>query len=106
MKWNSELARVFKAEFKTGGYNSKSPPTTWWLTFAALVLRDVVLALQVVEGEDVLHLSVGVDDGALSVLLAGFNLLDEEVLDVVWLLVSKKGGQILTTVTFSDSNDQ
>lgn len=106
VKWNSELARVFKAEFKIGGYNSKSSPRGKWLTFAALVLCDVVLALQVVEGEDVLHLSVCVDDWALSVLLTGFNLLDEEVLDVVWLLVGEKSGQILTTVKHSDSNNQ
>ena len=95
MKWNSELARVFKAEFKTGGYNSKSPPTTWWLTFAALVLRDVVLALQVVEGEDVLHLSLSVDNGARSILNARFDLLAEELLHVVWLLVRQKSCQVL-----------
>ena len=66
------------------------------LTFAALILSDVVLALQIVQGEDILHLSVSVDDGALTVLLAGFNLRYEEVLNVVRLLVCQKGGQVLT----------
>ena len=68
------------------------------LTFAALILRDVVLTLQIVQGEDVLHLSVGVYDGAFSVLLTGFNLLYEEVLNVVRLLVGQKSGQILSKI--------
>ena len=50
------------------------------------------MTLKVVEGEDILHFGVCVYDGALSVLLTGFDLLDEEVLDVIWLLVCKKGG--------------
>ena len=73
------------------------------LTFAALVLCDVVLSLQVVEGEDVLHFSVSVDNRALSILLAGFNLLDEEVFDVIGLLVGEKSGQILTQVSNLDN---
>ena len=51
--------------------------------------------LQVVEREDVLHLSLGVDDRARAILHARLNLLAEELLHIVWLLVSKQGSQIL-----------
>ena len=97
MKWNSELDRVFKAVIKTGGYNQKFEFfRVSLLTFAALILGNVVLALQIVQSEDVLHFSVSVYDGTVAVLLAGFNLLHEEVLDVVWLLVSQERSQVLT----------
>ena len=68
------------------------------LTFAALILSDVVLALQIVKSEDVLHFGVCVHDRALTILLASFNLLDEEMLNIVWLLVGQKSGQILSEV--------
>ena len=60
-----------------------------------MVSGDVVLALKVVQGEDVLHLGISVNNGAFTVLLAGLDLLDEEVLDIIRLLVGKKSGQIL-----------
>ena len=69
MKWNSELARVFKAA-KTLHYFQES------LTFAALISCDVVLAFQVVQSENVLHLCVSVDDRTLTVFLTGLYLLD------------------------------
>ena len=65
------------------------------LTFAALLLGDVALVLQVVEGEDVLHLSLGVDDGSGAILDAGLDLLAQELLHVVWLLVGQKRCQVL-----------
>ena len=65
------------------------------LTFAALFLGDVALILQVVEGEDVLHLSLSVDNGSGAVLDAGFDLLAQELLHVVWLLVRQKRCQVL-----------
>ena len=88
MKWNSELASVLRATefFGYGKYG---------LTFAALISCDVVLSLKIVKGEDVLHLSISVNNGAFTVLLAGLDLLDEEVLDIIGLLVGKKSGQIL-----------
>ena len=88
MKWNSELASVLRAE-EIFGYKKCG------LTFAALISCDVVLSLKVVKGKDVLHLSIGVNNGAFTVLLASLDLLDEEVLDIIWLLVGKKSGQIL-----------
>ena len=88
MKWNSELASVLRAE-EIFGYGK------YGLTFAALISCDVVLSFKVVKGEDVLHLSISVNNGALTVLLTGLDLLDEEVLDIIWLFVGKKSGQIL-----------
>ena len=65
------------------------------LTFAALILADVTRVLQVVKGEDVLHLSLSVDNGAGAVLHACFDLLAQELLHVVWLLVGEKSCQVL-----------
>ena len=96
MKWNSELDRVFKAEIKTGGYNQIFDCVgVSSLTFAALILGNEVLTLQIVQSEDILHLSVSVDNGAVTVLLASLDLLHEEVLNVVRLLVRQKGSQVL-----------
>ena len=88
MKWNSELASVLRAE-EIFGYRK------YGLTFTALISSDVVLSLKVIESEDVLHLSISVNNRAFTVLLTGLDLLDEEVLDIIWLLVGKKSGQIL-----------
>ena len=66
------------------------------LTFAALILSYVVLALQIVQSEDVLHFSVRVYDRTVAILLTGFDLLHEEVLDVVWLLVGQESSQVLS----------
>ena len=102
MKWNSELDRVFKAEIKRGSYiQNVEQISVLLLTFAALILSDVVLALQIVQSEDVLHFSVGVDDRAITILLTGLNLLHEEMFDVVWLLVGQESGQILRTIGVS-----
>ena len=65
------------------------------LTFAALVLRDVASVLQVVESEDVLHLCFSVDDGSGAVLDTGFDLLAQELLQIVWLLEREQGRQVL-----------
>ena len=54
VKWNSELARVFKAK--------KSVTKFEFLTFAALFLSDLTETLQVIEGEDVLQFRVGEDN--------------------------------------------
>ena len=67
------------------------------LTLAALLFADVARVLQVVESEDVLHLGLGVDDGARAVLHAGLDLLAEELLEVVWLLVGQQSGHVLET---------
>ena len=74
------------------------------LTFAALILSYVVLALQIVQSEDVLHFSVSVYDRTVSILLTGFDLLDEEVLDVVRLLVGQESGQVLSEKEELDSS--
>jgi hypothetical protein len=64
---------------------------------AALLLGDVTSTLQVVEGEDVLELLVGVNDGAVSVFLAVAHLLNKELLDTLGLLVGEEGGQVLNS---------
>ena len=66
-----------------------------FLTFAALLLADVTRVLQVVQSKDVLHLSLGVDDGTGAVLDAGLDLLAKELLHVVWLFVRQKSSQVL-----------
>ena len=63
--------------------------------FAALLLGDVASTLQVVQSEDVLKLLVSVDDRAGSVLFSNLDLVDEELLNIVGLFVSQKGGQVL-----------
>lgn len=58
--------------------------------FAALLFVDVACSFQVVQSEDVLKLLVSVDDGAGSVLFSNFNLVNNELLNIVWLLISKQ----------------
>lgn len=65
------------------------------LTFAALLFADVAGVLQVVQSEDILHLSLGVDNGSGATLDASFDLLGQELLEVVWLLVRQKRRQVL-----------
>ncbi len=65
------------------------------LTFTALLLADVAGVLQIVQGEDILHLSLCVDDRARSVLDASLDLLSQKLFHVVWLLVRQKRGQVL-----------
>ena len=64
----------------------------------ALLLGDVAGVLEVVQGEDVLHLSLSVDDRAGTILNASLNLLAQELLQVVWLLVGEQSCQILSSV--------
>ena len=103
-KWNSELARVFRAtifkcklvsRFSHGFKFETSDGDDRLLTFTALLLSDAASALKVVQSEDVVDLRLGVHDGAVSVLDALLNLTHEEALNVVWLLVAKQGGQVL-----------
>jgi len=86
VKWNSELARVLSAKTKS---------STTALTLATLVLCDRPRPLKVVERKDVLQFGISVHDRAAAMLLALFNLLDQECLHVVWLLVAKQSRQIL-----------
>jgi hypothetical protein len=44
-----------------------------------------------------LQLSVSVDDGAAAVCFAVLDLVDEESLNVVWLLVAEQSRQVLRT---------
>ena len=76
--------------------NRKWASAIFFLTFSALILADVARVLQVVEGEDVLHLSLSVDDRAGTVFDSCFDLLAEELLKVVWLLVSQECRQVLS----------
>ena len=106
VKWNSELARVVRAVILKNTQNKalqlhvrtilKLMKKRWCLlTFAALLFADVAGVLQVVKSEDILHLSLGVDDGSGATLDASFNLLGQELLEVVWLLVRQKCRQVL-----------
>ena len=65
------------------------------LTFAALLLVNVARVLEVVQREDVLHLSLRVHDGARAILHARLDLLAEELFHIVGLLVGQERGQIL-----------
>ena len=98
VKWYSELASVVKAKNicqLQKAMNGLEEYQRCFLTFAALLLADVTRVLQVVQSKDVLHLSLGVDDGTGAVLDAGLNLLAEELFHVVWLFVRQKSSQVL-----------
>ena len=75
--------------------NRKWALAIFFLTFSALILADVARVLQVVKGEDVLHLSLSVDDRAGTVFDSCLDLLAKELLKVVWLLVSQECCQVL-----------
>ena len=62
-----------------------------------LFLGDVTGTLQVIQSEDVLKFLIGVNDGSGTVLLADFNLIDDELIDIIRLLISEQSGQILHT---------
>ena len=64
-------------------------------SLTGLFLGDVAGTLQVVESEDVLELLVGVDNGAGTILLANFNLVNDELVDSIRLLVCQQSSQIL-----------
>lgn len=65
------------------------------LTLLALFLGDVSGALEVIEGEDVLKLSLIVNDGAASLLLALLQEVNEELLNVLRLFIADDGCQVL-----------
>jgi hypothetical protein len=65
------------------------------LTFFALFLRDVSSTLEVIESEDVLELSLIVDNGATSLLFALLQEVDQELLNVLWLFIANNGCQVL-----------
>lgn len=65
------------------------------LTLLALFLGDVSGALEVIEGEDVLKLSLVVNDGAASLLFALLQEVDEELLNVLRLFIADDGCQVL-----------
>jgi len=64
VKWNSEFARVVKAAHTITKLDTSVTENAELkiLTFAALILADVAGGLQIVECEDVLHLSLSVDN--------------------------------------------
>ena len=64
---------------------------------SALVFGDVACTLKVVESEDVLKFLVSVYNWATTVFFSVFNLFNEELLNVFWLLVGKKCSQILNS---------
>ena len=65
------------------------------LTFFALFLGDMSCALEVIESEDVLELSLIVDNGATSLLFALLQEVDQELLNVLWLFIANNGCQVL-----------
>lgn len=65
------------------------------LTFFALFLGDMSCPLEVIESEDVLELSLIVDNGATSLLFALLQEVDQELLNVLWLFIANNGCQVL-----------
>ena len=63
--------------------------------FSTLVFGDVACTFEVIKSEDVLEFLVSVYNRATAVFFSVFDLFDEELLDVLGLLVSKKCGQVL-----------
>ena len=104
---NRGILRLCKVELWVGqsceSYRKMKRALQFWvakiwlivLTFTALLLADMARVLQIIQGEDILHLSLCVDDGARSILDAGLDLLSQELFHVVWLLVRQKRGQVL-----------
>ena len=84
--WNNSFLSFSEVELRI----SKSLQS-----FTALFLSDVASTLQVVESENVLQLLISVDDGTGSVFFTDFDLINQELLNVVGLLVSQKSRQIL-----------
>ena len=65
------------------------------LTFSALFLRNKTCALEIVQGKNVLELSITVNDASVAVKFSLFQNVDQEILEVVRLFVRQDGGQIL-----------
>ncbi len=64
---------------------------------SALVFGDMACTLKVVESENVLEFLVSVYDRATTVFFSVFDLFNEELLNVLWLLISEKCCQILNS---------
>lgn len=54
---------------------------------SALFFGDEASTLKVIESKDVLELSIAVDDRSVSVHLSLFQNVDQEGIDVIWLLI-------------------
>ena len=65
------------------------------LTLFALLLGDVSSTLEVIESENVLELGLIVYNGAASLLLALFQEVNQELLNVLWLFIANNGCQVL-----------
>ena len=65
------------------------------LTFFALFFGYMSSTLEVIESEDVLELSLIVDNGATSLLFALLQEVDQELLNVLWLFIANNGCQVL-----------
>ncbi len=65
------------------------------LTFFALFLGDMSSTLEVIESEDVLELSLIIDNGATSLLFTLLQEVDQELLNVLWLFIANNGCQVL-----------
>ena len=65
------------------------------LTFTALFLCDVAGVFQVIEREDVLHLSLSIDYCSWAILHTRLDLLAEESLEGIWLSVGDDCCQVL-----------
>ncbi len=65
------------------------------LTFFALFLGDMSSTLEVIESEDLLELSLIIDNGATSLLFALLQEVDQELLNVLWLFIANNGCQVL-----------
>ena len=53
---------------------------------------------EVIESKDVLELGLVVNDGATSLFLALLQEVDEELLNVLWLLITNDGCQVLQSL--------
>ena len=65
------------------------------LTFTALFSGNATRSLKVVESENILNLSLSVDNITVTIFLSLLDLLDQELLNIVWLLVAQQSGQVL-----------
>ena len=65
------------------------------LTFFALFFGYMSSTLEVIESEDVLELSLIVDNGATSLLFALLQEVNQELLNVLWLFIANNGCQVL-----------
>ena len=88
LRGNNSLLSLSEVEFRVGESLE---------SLTGLLLGDVAGTLQVVQSEDVLKFLIGVNDRSGAVFLADFNLVDDKLIDIIGLLVSEQGSQILQT---------